>query len=177
MQVYCPRCAAAAPTGQRFCRSCGLKLDLIVDAMEGRQIKFDPESLKRDLLSFGESLRADYLNLKQTRHLKKEAKQNYHHEWIGNLAERGGQIGADIGMALGGAKPGAPTETRADRKLKQTIAKKLPATRKYSLQQSVLQVLSGAASAGAWYVMLKTMGNSGFLASLEQCPHQRNPGE
>ena len=173
MQVYCPRCAAQAPTGQRFCRSCGLKLDLIVDAMEGRQVQFDFETLKGDLRTLGESLRGGLENftheVKQTSRLGKEAaKQRYNHDWIGNLAERGGQVGADLGMALGGYKTEQSNETRADRKLKQALAKKLPATRKYSLQQGVLQVLSGAASASVWYAMLGTMANSGFLTSLEQ---------
>ena len=173
MQVYCPRCAAAAPTGQRFCKNCGLKIDIIVDAMEGRQMSFDPEVLKEGLRTLGDNLRVGIENwkqeAKQTRRLKKEdARKPSPQDWIGNVAERAGQVGADIGMALGGYKNNPSTETRADRKLKQALAKKLPATRKYSLQQGVLQMLSGAASASVWYVILHNMAGSGLLDSLAQ---------
>ena len=173
MQVYCPRCAAAAPTGQRFCKNCGLKIDIIVDAMEGRQVSFDPEVLKEGLRTLGDNLRVGIENwkqeAKQTRRLKKEdAKKPSPPDWIGNVAERAGQIGADVGTALGGHKNNPSTETRADRKLKQALAKKLPATRKYSLQQGVLQMLSGAASAGVWYLILHNMGASGLLEGIAQ---------
>ncbi len=177
MQVYCPRCAAAAPTGQRFCKNCGLKIDIIVDAMEGRQVSFDPEVLKEGLRTLGDNLRVGIENwkqeAKQTRRIKKEdARKPSPQDWIGNVAERAGQIGADLGMALGGYKneykTGQPTETRTDRKLKMALAKKLPATRKYSLQQGVLQILSGAASAGVWYAILHVMGTSGLLESIAQ---------
>ena len=173
MQVYCPRCAAAAPTGQRFCKNCGLKIDIIVDAMEGRQVSFDPEVLKEGLRTLGDNLRVGIENwkqeAKQTRRLKKEeARKPSPQDWIGDFAERAGQVGADVGMALGGYKNNPPTETRADRKLKQALAKKLPATRKYSLQQGVLQMLSGAASAGVWYVVLHSMAGSGLLEGIAQ---------
>ncbi|NOT59880.1 MAG: zinc ribbon domain-containing protein, partial [Acidobacteria bacterium] len=175
MQVYCPRCAAAAPQGQRFCKNCGLKLDIIVDAMEGRQVSFDPEALKEGLRTLGDNLRVGFetwkQEAKQTRRLKKEeVKKPSPHEWIGDLGVRAGQVGADLGSALGGVKnkTGQLAETRADRKLKQALAKKLPALRKYSLQQGITQILGGAASAGVWYLILRQMGRSGFLESIVQ---------
>ena len=141
--------------------------------MEGRQVSFDPVVLKEGLRTLGDNLRVGFetwkQEAKQTRRLKKDdARKPSPQDWIGNVAERAGQVGADIGMAFGGYKNNPPTETRADRKLKQALAKKLPATRKYSLQQGVLQMLSGAASAGVWYVVLHNMARSGLLDSLAQ---------
>ena len=43
--MFCPKCASAVVAGQRFCRNCGLKLDVIVDAIEGKSrapFDFDP---------------------------------------------------------------------------------------------------------------------------------------
>lgn len=174
MQVYCPRCADPAPQGQRFCKKCGLKLDLIVDAMEGRQVQVTPEVLKEGLLKLGDSLRVGYENFKQeaknTRRLTKEAKQHEdNHHWLGNVANWGARVGTsistDVSKALGGNTSG---ETRADRKLKQALAKKLPAMRKYSLQQGVLQIMGGGISAGIWYAILHRMWMSGLLDNLVQ---------
>jgi hypothetical protein len=180
MQVYCPRCAAAAPQGQRFCKNCGLKLDLIVDAMEGRQGQPDPEQLIKDLRTFGTNMRIGLQNwkqeAKQNQRLKKERRQKHSHDWVGEVTDWGArvgtEIGKDVGKAVGAFSTTAasvpPHETRADRKLKNALAKKLPATRKYSLQQGVTQILGGAASAGVWFFILRQMKLAGVLASITQ---------
>jgi hypothetical protein len=176
MQVFCPRCASAAPQGQRFCKNCGLKLDLIVDAMEGRQLQITPEVLKEGLLKLGDSLRTGYENYKQeakeTRRLTKEAKHRKHNlSWIEDTARWGADVGTEIGLSVGDSVMNAfhsGEETRADRKLKQALAKKLPATRKYSLQQGILQIMGGGISAGIWYAILHRMWLSGFLDSVVQ---------
>jgi hypothetical protein len=59
--MFCPKCASEIVGGQRFCRGCGLKLDLIVDAVEGKpRLPLDFETIKRDLRDLGSSLRSTF---------------------------------------------------------------------------------------------------------------------
>ncbi len=70
--MYCPKCAAQTVPGQRFCRSCGTNIGVIVDAIEGKQRgPIDFETLKSDLRELGSNLRAGFEQFKCTHRLDK----------------------------------------------------------------------------------------------------------
>jgi hypothetical protein len=156
--MYCPKCATQIVDNQRFCRNCGLKLDLIVDAVEGRRGgPIDFETLKRDIVDFGAGLRSSFEEahnaIKHTRKLRK------------------GQLNV-----------GAPTPTHMSpqdwsseiskavwshefqKALKKT---KVAHSRKYSLQQATLSIFGGGAMITVWFYLLEAATNSGLLNTLE----------
>src|SRR5215510_6837356 len=72
--LFCPRCGREIIEGQRFCKNCGMKVGVILDAIADRQHSpFDFESLKRDLRELGTSLRTGFeeaTSIKKTRKLE-----------------------------------------------------------------------------------------------------------
>ncbi|MBO0721017.1 MAG: zinc ribbon domain-containing protein [Blastocatellia bacterium] len=144
---YCPRCATSAVPGQRHCKNCGIKLDVIQDAIEGRQRSpLDFDTLKKDLRDLGASLRTGFeeasIKIKQTQKLGKNA----------------GKVGQPASLNL----PNWSKEfDRALRKVKAAH------TRKYSLQQATLSLFGGGAIMTVWYFLLKAAVESGLLQNLE----------
>ena len=155
--MYCPKCATQIVDNQRFCRNCGLKLDLIVDAVEGRpRGPIDFETLKRDLVDFGAGLRSSFEEahnaIKHTRKLRKNQ-----------------------------FKVGAPTPPMSPQDWSQEISKaawsrefdkalkktKIAHSRKYSLQQATLSIFGGGAMMVVWFYLLEAATNSGLLNTLE----------
>jgi hypothetical protein len=141
---YCPKCASQIVDNQRYCRSCGLKLDVIVDAIEGRaRGPLDFETLKRDLRDLGSSLRAGFEEahsaIKNTRKLNNTAKSS---------------------------TPPPPQDW--SRELSKALKKmKVAHSRKYSLQQATLSIFSGGAIMTVWYYLLEAATRSGLLSNLE----------
>jgi zinc-ribbon domain len=125
--MYCPRCANQVVDNQNYCRNCGLKLDIIVDAINDRpRGQFDFETLKRDLRDLGSSIRAGWEEAaaKHTRKLKKTpappapgSAQEWSHE---------------ISKAIWSHQ-----FEKALRKMK------VAHSRKYSLQQATLSIFGG----------------------------------
>lgn len=159
--MYCPRCSATAPEGQRFCRGCGMNLGIILDAIEGKRGTLDFEVLKRDLRELGASLRS-----------------GFSHGSERNTARLGTEPRADVASA----RPGAPATPAAieeavaairragwskefDRALRKV---KAAHSRKYSLQQSILSLFGGGAIMAAWYYVLNAAATSGLIESIEQ---------
>ncbi len=153
--MYCPRCATEIADKQNYCRNCGLKLDVIVNAMEDRPHgPFDFESLKRDLRDLGSSLRAGFddahLAIKKTRKLSGPgAPQDQSREinkavWSHEVSE---VLKHEINKAL--------------KKVKATHS------RKYSLQQATLSIFGGGAIMAVWYYLLEAATNSSLLNRLE----------
>jgi hypothetical protein len=143
---YCPRCATSAIPGQRHCKNCGIKLDVIQDAIEGRQRgPLDFDTLKKDLRDLGSSLRSGFeeaaVKIKQTQRLDKNR----------------GRIGPQAMNAPNWSKE----FERALRKVKAAH------TRKYSLQQATLSIFGGGSIIAVWYFLLQAAVDSGFLQSLE----------
>jgi hypothetical protein len=143
---YCPRCATSAVPGQRHCRNCGIKLDLIQNAIEGKQRgPLDFDTLKKDLRDLGASLRTGFeeagIKIKQTQKLKKNARP---------LA------------------PNAPHMPNWSKEFNKALRKvKAANTRKYSLQQATLSLFGGGAIIAVWYHLLNVAAESGLLQSLE----------
>jgi hypothetical protein len=146
--MYCPKCASQVADNQRFCRNCGLKLDVIVDAVEGRaRGPLDFENLKRDLRDLGANLRAGFEEassaIKRTQRLDKTA--------------------APPGSAV---QPVLPANW--SRELSKAIGKvRVAHSRKYSLQQATLSIFGGGAWMAAWYYLLNAAADSGLLSNLE----------
>jgi hypothetical protein len=143
---YCPRCATSAVPGQRHCKNCGIKLDVIQDAIEGRQRSpLDFDTLKKDLRDLGASLRSGFeeaaVKIKQTQRLNKNR----------------GKITPQSMNAPNWSKE----FERALRKVKAAH------TRKYSLQQATLSIFGGGSIIAVWYFLLQAAVDSGFLQSLE----------
>jgi hypothetical protein len=140
---YCPRCAAAAVPGQRHCKNCGIKLDVIQDAVEGRRGPLDFDTLKKDLRDLGASLRSGFeeasLKIKQTQKLKQNRLQPH----AMNMPDWTKEF------------------NRALRKVRAAN------TRKYSLQQAALSLFSGGSIIAVWYYLLNAAVESGLLESLE----------
>ena len=140
--MYCPKCASTATPGQRFCRVCGTNLGLIVDAMDGKRSPVDVDSLKNDLRELGLSLRVGF----------EEAKAGFNQKVrdthrLRKQREKRPPSPPPIPIRVKNIKGGS--------------------TRRYSLQQGMLALLGGSASAGALYFLLQTAGVSGLLASIE----------
>lgn len=140
--MYCPKCAATATPGQRFCRACGTDLGVIVDAMEGKRGPIDFESLKSDLRALGTSLRAGF----------EEAKQGFD-----SKVKTTGRL----------TRPKAPRTPRQKPIPIQVKNIRAGNTRRYSLQQGLLSIFSGGATAGTLYWILKAAASSGLLTNLE----------
>ncbi|HKQ80153.1 MAG TPA: zinc ribbon domain-containing protein [Blastocatellia bacterium] len=151
--MYCPKCANQIADNQNYCRNCGLKLDVIVDAMQDRpRGQFDFETLKRDLRDLGSSIRAGFeeahSTIKKTRKLNKPptppapgSPQDWSHE---------------ISKAVWSSQ-----FEKALRKMK------LAHSRKYSLQQATLSIFSGGGMMAVWYYLLEAAINSGWFQNLD----------
>ncbi len=63
--MYCPKCSSQAVEGQRYCRQCGTNLGVILDAMDGKTVTVDFETLKKDLRQLGQSLRSSFEDVHQ----------------------------------------------------------------------------------------------------------------
>jgi hypothetical protein len=152
--MYCPKCATQVVDNQRYCRNCGLKLDLIVDAVEGRpRGPIDFETLKRDLRDLGKSLRQGYEEahkaIKHTRGLNKSPKTISQHGLQQDLS-------SEISKAV--------WSHEFHKALKKT---KIAHSRKYSLQQATLSIFGGGAMMVVWFYLLEAATNSGLLNNLE----------
>ncbi|MBS1791784.1 MAG: zinc ribbon domain-containing protein [Acidobacteria bacterium] len=166
--MYCPKCASQAVPGQRFCRSCGTNLGVILDAIEGKQRgPIDFETLKNDLRELGSNLRAGFEQASATFKNTKRLDQN---QPASPLAQPGNFPPPQIVMA---------DLTRDLKKsIKHEVGKGLfkvhvANSRKYSLQRAALSLFGG----GAWMLILHRLLDeaygSGLLASLEQLIQQK----
>lgn len=146
MAMYCPRCAGPAVEGQRFCRNCGMNLDLILNAMEGKQPgPLDFERLKRDLRDLGSNLRIGF-------------------EQASSSVKSTGKLQPPP------AAPFVQPLVTADwkRELNKAVNKVRAAnTRKYSLQQATLSLFGGGAWMAVWYQLLNKAAESGLLRNIE----------
>lgn len=150
--MFCPKCSSAIVDEQRFCRNCGLKLDLIVDAIEGKSRNpLDFDTLKRDLRDLGSSLRAGFeeagIQIKRTKRLDKQP-----------------PLGAPPGQAMQPIQ--LPNWSREINKVFRKV--KVAHSRKYSLQQAMISILGGGAMAAVMAHLLDVGFDSGLLGSLEQ---------
>ncbi len=146
--IYCPRCATEIAEGQNFCRSCGTKVGVILDAINRKEPDlFDFDKLKRDLRELGANLRAGF-------------------EGAGIPIKRTQRLGAMPG-------PGVPDSNailiqNLSREFYRALNKvKAAHTRKYSLQQAALSIVGGGAFMAVWHRLLTTAAESGFLNSIE----------
>src|SRR5215210_1422800 len=59
--MFCPKCGAQAIVGQKFCKTCGINLELMSNALEGGedtlgQLRLDMEALKTSAKNFGKGV-------------------------------------------------------------------------------------------------------------------------
>src|SRR5215210_1274916 len=59
--MFCPKCGAQAIVGQKFCKTCGINLELVSNALEGGedtlgQLRLDMEALKTSAKNFGKGV-------------------------------------------------------------------------------------------------------------------------
>jgi zinc-ribbon domain len=153
--MFCPRCSYKIADNQNYCRNCGIKLDVIVDAMRDKSRgQFDFEILKRDLRDLGSSLRAGWEeahnSIKNTRKLNKKAPpQDWSHE---------------ISKAVWSHEVNEVLKHHINRALKKV---KAAHTRKHSFQQATLSILGGGAMMAVWYFLLETAVDSELLQTLQ----------
>ncbi|MGH9841066.1 MAG: hypothetical protein ACREEM_20105 [Blastocatellia bacterium] len=152
--MYCPRCASQAVEGQRFCRTCGMNLGLILDAAENRpRGVLDFETIKRDLRDLGASLRAGFDEassaIKNTKRLDQQP-------------------------APYGQQPQLILPDLA-KELKKAVGKvNAGESRKRSLQKATLSIFGG----GAWMLVWKQILNAitpEMITTIEQAILQANP--
>ena len=160
--MYCPKCAAQAVPNQRFCRSCGTNLGVILDAIEGKQPgPIDFEALKNNLRELGANLRAGFeqasAQIKNTKRLDQTPP-------------------APVNQAVNFPPPQVVLADLA-RDLKQSVKVEISKglgkvrmanSRKYSLQQAMLSIFGGSAWMVAWFYILNSVQSSGLIASIEQ---------
>ncbi|HEY8460862.1 MAG TPA: zinc ribbon domain-containing protein [Blastocatellia bacterium] len=153
--MFCPRCSYQIVDNQNYCRNCGLKLDVIIDAARDNPRKqFDFEVLKRDLRDLGSSLRAGWEeahnSIKNTRRLKHNAPRQ---EWS-----------REINQALWSHEVNEILKHHIDRALKKA---KSAHTRKHSFQQATLSIMGGGAIMAVWHYLLEHAVNSELLQALQ----------
>lgn len=167
--MYCPKCSSQAVEGQRYCRQCGTNLGVILDAMDGKTVTVDFETLKKDLRQLGQSLRSSFEDAHQ------EFKKNKHRHWqkgdwnwVSGAAQTSADAGANAATEAVSAAPtaGHKISTRPiPIKIKQVRG---GSSRQQSFQQAALSIFGGGAATWALYYLLHTAGQSGLLGSLEQ---------
>jgi hypothetical protein len=153
--MFCPRCANQIVDNQNYCRNCGLKLDVIVDAIRDKpRGQFDFEILKRDLRDLGSSLRTGWeeaqQSIKNTRKLKKNPPPQ---DWS-----------REVGKAVWSHEVSEVLKHHINRALKKV---KAAHTRKHSFQQATLSILGGGAMMTVWYLLLEGVANSEALQNLQ----------
>jgi hypothetical protein len=157
--MFCPKCANQIAENQNYCRNCGLKLHLIVDAIQEKPPRgqFDFETLKRDLRDLGSSLRAGFEEahsaIKNTRKLNKNAPPASQQDWS-----------REIGKAVWSHEVSEVLKHHINKALKKA---KAAHSRKYSFQQAALSIFGGGAMMAVWYYVLEAATNSGLLQNLE----------
>lgn len=153
--MFCPRCAASAVEGQPFCRNCGLKLSIILDAMDNRpRSPLDFETLKRDLRDLGASLRSGFDSaqtaIKNTKRLHQKSP----------------------------AYPNQPQVLLPDfsKELKRAIRKvKAADSRKVNLQKATLSFFGGGVTIFVWQRLLEALTRPGVITNLENLIQQAKP--
>jgi hypothetical protein len=177
--MFCPKCASEAVPGQRFCRQCGTNLGLIVDAIEGRRAPIDFDALKEDFRQLGSSLRETFQEaheeFKKTRHLDQKHRQRRRQKNVEAVQAVSQAAGTVAGVAANTASEAVAAVMSSPEidKLKWNKRLKVPAPRKYSLQQAALSIFGGAAQTGVLYYLLNIAGNSGLLSSIEVILQER----
>ncbi len=158
--MFCPRCSNQIAENQNYCRNCGLKLHLIVDAMQEKAPRgqFEFETLKRDLRDLGSSLRAGFEEahsaFKNTRKLNKTpAPPASPQDWS-----------REINKAVWSREVSEVLKHHISKALKKA---KAAHSRKYSFQQAALSIFGGGAMVAVWYYVLEAAANSGLLQNLE----------
>src|SRR5438477_3768196 len=164
--IYCPKCASQAVEGQRFCRTCGTNLGVILDAMAGKQRgPLDFESLKEDLQQLGGSLRSGF---EEARENMKNMKKT-HRFAASEVTNAPDASCASLNWAEQREKRREERLARfRARRESRVKAKYSPRPRKYSLQQATLSIFSGGATSLVLYNLLSTAAGSGLLNNLEQ---------
>src|SRR5215510_11036097 len=154
--MFCPKCSNQIVENQNYCRNCGLKLHLIVDAIQDRppRSQFDFETLKRDLRDLGSSLRAGFEEaIKNTRKLKQNAPPTSQQDWS-----------REVSKAVWSHEVSEVLKHHIGKALKKA---KAAHSRKYSFQQAALSIFGGGATMAVWYYVLEAAANSGLLQNLE----------
>ena len=151
--MFCPKCASQVADNQRYCRNCGLKLDVLVDFIEGRgRGPLDFETLKHDLRDLASNIRAGF----------EEA-----HSAIKNTRK--------LNKTPATPAPASPQDWQREmskavwsHEFSKALKKmKVAHSRKYSLQQAALSIFGGGAMITVWYYLLEAATNSGLLNNLE----------
>ena len=163
--MYCPKCAAQAVPNQRFCRSCGTNLGVILDAIDGKQPgQIDFEALKNNLRELGANLRAGFeqasAGFKNTKRLDQtpSSQVNQQMNQPGNFPPPH-VVMADMARDL---------KSFTKHEVKWRLNKVRTAnSRKYSLQQATLSIFGGGAWMLIWQKLLEAAFGSGLLNSLE----------
>ncbi len=163
--MYCPKCAAQAVPNQRFCRSCGTNLGVILDAIDGKQPgPIDFEALKNNLRELGANLRAGFeqasAQIKNTKRLDQTplTPMNQQMNQAGNFPPPQVVL-ADMARDL---------KSFTKHEVKWRLNKVRTAdSRKYSLQQATLSIFGGGAWMVVWNILLGEANGSGLLTSLE----------
>lgn len=154
--MFCPRCANQIAENQNYCRNCGLKLHLIVDAMQEKPLRghFDFETLKGDLRDLGSSLRAGleeaHSAIKNTRKLNKPPAPH--------------DKARELSKAVSSHEFNEVIKHHIGKALKKV---KAAHSRKYSFQQATLSIFGGGAMMAVWYYVLEAADGSGLLQNLE----------
>ncbi|MFN0108748.1 MAG: zinc ribbon domain-containing protein [Blastocatellia bacterium] len=167
--MYCPKCAAQAVPGQRFCRSCGTNLGVILDAIDGKQPgPIDFEALKNNLRELGSNLRAGFEQASAGFKNTKRLDQNPVAGQPANFPPPQ-VVMADMARDLKSS-------------LKKEISKglnkvRVANSRKHSLQQATLSIFSGVALMVVWNILLGEANGSGLLTSLEALILQKTQWE
>ncbi len=167
--MYCPKCATQAVPGQRFCRSCGTNLGVILDAVEGKQPgPIDFELLKSNLRELGSNLRAGFEQASAGFKNTKKLDQN---PQAAQMAQPGNFPPPQVVMA----DMTRDLKNSIKHEVKKGLNKVRAAnTRKHSFQQAALSIFSGGAWMIVWHKLLDQALGSGLLASLEQLIQQKS---
>ncbi len=148
--MYCPKCGIESPEGHRFCKTCGANLQLVSDAMEGKQIPLVLGQLGIDV----ERLRRGARNVARNIQHGKEAR-------------------GDRSTARSTAQIERETRREARRQRERLPRPKewLRYSWQHNLRDGLMSVFGGAGLGAVLYFVSNTLSDMGLLHELETQSH------
>ena len=149
--MFCPQCGIETIEGHRFCKSCGLNLAPVSDAITGRDSPFskviDVEGFKREAAHIGRKIKFDMENMFESSGARRATRVRNRHRRQQEEPLRQEPL-----------RPPKPKEW-------------LCYSRQHNLRDGLLSLFGGAGMGVALYYLGQEAVNSGAIARLQELWH------